>query len=134
VHIIFGTLDESTASDGEVELSQSLQTVFANFAKNPQGASFAPNWPAYEPDGSGYTLVPSLAKIAYHGNVQLDNFVEPVDPSSTVSFGISIRRAVCLSALLLSTGWAVRDMGPISGFSSLKESEFLWTMEVGNIR
>jgi hypothetical protein len=86
VHIVFGTLNRSTTTADEVELSQSLQNAFATFVKNP-GASPAPNWPAYEADVSGNTAVSTLAKIAYHGNVQLDDFVEPIDPSSTVSTG-----------------------------------------------
>ena len=81
VHIIFGTIDNSTATAAEAELSHSLQTAFANFVKNP-GVSPAPKWPAYKANAS----VPTLAKIAYHGNVQPDKFVEPVDPSSMVSF------------------------------------------------
>ena len=82
MHIIFGTLNRLTATADEVELSQSVQNAFATFVKDP-GASPAPNWPAYEAD----TAVSTLAKIAYHGNVQLDDFVGPIDPSSMVSIG-----------------------------------------------
>jgi hypothetical protein len=85
VHIVFGTINNATATASEAELSKSVQAAFANFVKNPGGPSPAPNWPAYEADASVLTL----AKIAYHGNVQLPNFVEPVDPSSMVSIGTS---------------------------------------------
>jgi len=75
--ILFGTYNSSTATTAEVELSQSFQTAFANFAKNPVNVSPAPNWPAYEPTGR------TLAKIAYRGNVDFDDFVKPVHPIST---------------------------------------------------
>ena len=64
-------------------MSQSLQTTFANFVKDPKGAYPAPNWSAYKTDAS----LLSLAKIAYHGNVQLCDFVDPVDPNTMVSIG-----------------------------------------------
>lgn len=82
VPIVFGTFNRSTATAAEVELSHSLQTAFANFAKDPVDASPAPNWPSYHP---GLPAVPSVAKIAYHGNVGLDDFVEPIQPNSIVS-------------------------------------------------
>jgi hypothetical protein len=78
VPILFGTFNRSTATSAEVELSQSLQTAFANFIKNPN-SSPAPHWPPYS------TYTPTLAKIAYRGNVEFGNFVEPVQPDSTVS-------------------------------------------------
>jgi hypothetical protein len=81
VRITFGTINNATATAEEAELSKSVQTAFATFVKDPGGTSPAPNWPAYEADAS----VPTLAKITYHGNVQLNNFVEPVDPRSMVS-------------------------------------------------
>ncbi|KAH9959039.1 Alpha/Beta hydrolase protein [Russula compacta] len=59
--ILFGTYDCSTATAAEVELSHSFQTALANFAKNPANSP-APNWPSYNPS------LPTLAKIAYHGN------------------------------------------------------------------
>ncbi len=68
----------------EVELSQSLQTPLANFAKNPN-SSPAPHWPPYEHEVSANADTPTLAKIAYQGNVDVGNFVEPVQPDSTVS-------------------------------------------------
>ena len=67
-----------------VELSQSLQTPFANIAKNPNSLP-APHWPPYEPEVSGNARTHTLAKIAYQGNVDFGNFVEPVKPGSTVS-------------------------------------------------
>jgi hypothetical protein len=84
VPILFGTFNGSTATAAEVELSQSLQTAFANFAKNPN-SSPAPHWPPYEPEDSGNAYTPTLAKIAYEGNVDFGNFVETVQPNSTVS-------------------------------------------------
>ncbi|KAN0126023.1 carboxylic ester hydrolase [Russula decolorans] len=80
--ILFGTFNRSTATSAEVELSQSLQTAFANFAKNPN-SSPAPHWPPYEPDVSGNACTPTLAKIAYQGNTDFGNFVQPVQPNST---------------------------------------------------
>jgi carboxylesterase 2 len=84
VPILFGALNSSTATSAEVELSQSLQTAFANFAKNPD-SSPAPHWPPYEPEVSGKADTPTLAKIAYQGNVDCEDFVQPVQPDSTVS-------------------------------------------------
>ena len=82
--ILFGTFNRSTATSEEVELSQSLETAFANFAKNPN-SSPAPHWPRYEPELSGNAYSHTLAKIAYEGNVGFGNFVQPVQPDSTVS-------------------------------------------------
>ena len=82
--ILFGTFNRSTATSAEVELSQSFQTAFANFAKNPN-SSPAPHWPSYTPEVSGNAYTPTLAKIAYEGNVDYENFVQPVQPDSTVS-------------------------------------------------
>ncbi|KAI0251022.1 Alpha/Beta hydrolase protein [Lactifluus subvellereus] len=81
--ILFGTFNRSTATAAEVELSHTLQMAFANFAKDPVNASPAPNWPAYKPDLPGVTVAPTLAKIAYHGNVCMNDFIEPVQPNST---------------------------------------------------
>ena len=82
--ILFGTFNTSTATSAEVELSQTLQTAFANFAKNPN-SSPAPHWPPYEPELPGNAYTHTLAKLAYQGNVGFGNFVEPVKPGSTVS-------------------------------------------------
>jgi len=108
--ILFGTYNISTATSAEVELSQSFQTAFANFVRDPN-SSPAPQWVPYEPElsqtglqtafaniandpnsspapqwapyktelsGDDYTL----AKIAYQGNVDFDDFVQPVEPDS----------------------------------------------------
>src|SRR5712672_1016184 len=85
VPILFGTFNRPTASAAEAKLSQSIQTAFANFAKNPVNASLAPSWPPYERDFLGIAPVPALARIAYQGNVGFDDFVQPVQPISTVS-------------------------------------------------
>ena len=82
MRIVFGTFNRSTATTDEIELSQTLQTAFGNFVKDPD-SEFASNWPRYNVNISA----PTLAKIAYHGNVQPDNFVEPVDPNDTVRVG-----------------------------------------------
>ena len=84
VPILFGTFNRSTATSAEVELSRSLQTAFANFAKNPN-SSPAPHWAPYEPEVSGNAYTHTLAKIAYQGNMGFGNFVQPVQPDSTVS-------------------------------------------------
>ena len=76
--ILFGTYNRSTATPAEVELSQSFQTALANFAKDPTNSP-APNWPSYN------ASLPTLAKIAYDGNVDSNNFVEPALPNSMVS-------------------------------------------------
>lgn len=83
VPLLFGTFNRSTATAAEAELSQSLQTAFANFIKDPVNAP-APNWPAYEPGFLGIAPLPTLAEIAYEGNVGLDDFVKPVQPISRV--------------------------------------------------
>ena len=85
VPILFGTYNRSTATAAEVELSKSLQTAFANFVKDPMNASLAPNWPAYEPGIVGIAPVPTLAEIAYQGNMRFDDFIQPVQPISKVS-------------------------------------------------
>jgi hypothetical protein len=87
VPILFGTFNKSTATAAEVELSQNFQTAFANFVKDPVNTPPAPNWPRYQPGLLGSAVAPTLARIAYYGNVQLDNFVEPVEPISVVSIG-----------------------------------------------
>jgi hypothetical protein len=85
VPILFGTYNRSTATAAEIELSKSLQRAFANFVKNPVNAPPAPNWAAYEPGFVGVASVPTLAEIAYQGNVGFDDFIEPVQPISKVS-------------------------------------------------
>lgn len=83
--LLFGTFNRSTATAAEAELSQSLQTAFANFVKDPLNASPAPNWPAYESGFLGISDIPTLAEIAYAGNVGFGDFVKPVQPISKVS-------------------------------------------------
>jgi carboxylesterase type B len=80
--ILFGTYNTSTATCREVELSRSLQTAFANFVKDPNGSP-APNWPPYEPGFLGIARNPTLAKIAYEGNVAPDDFINLVQPIAT---------------------------------------------------
>jgi hypothetical protein len=77
VPILFGTYNSSTATSAEVELSQSLQTAFANFVKNPN-SSPAPRWPAYQPEVSGSACNPTLTKFVDQGNVDsgFRNFVK----------------------------------------------------------
>ncbi|KAH9994629.1 Alpha/Beta hydrolase protein [Russula vinacea] len=82
--ILFGTYNTTTATAPEVELSQSLQTAFANFVRDPN-VSPAPNWPPYEPGFLGIARNPTLAKIAYEENVAPDDFINLVQPIATVS-------------------------------------------------
>jgi len=116
VTIIFGTFDRSTASSAEVALSHSLQTAFAKFVKDPGGESPVPNWPSYELVLSGDSTTSTLAKIAYHGNVDLNNFVEPFEPHSMVSTGVKRVRSGLSTEWQI--GWTVSAMGPIPGFPS----------------
>ncbi|KAK7436643.1 hypothetical protein VKT23_019050 [Stygiomarasmius scandens] len=74
---LFGTFNASTATPDEVTLSNTFQTVVANFIKNPD-ASPAPNWEKYVPGSNTQTL----AKLAYQGNVQVDNMVMPAQSDS----------------------------------------------------
>jgi len=69
---LFGTFNPSTSTDNEVTLSKTFQTAIANFIKNPN-ESPAPNWPKYIPG----SLTQTLARLAYVGNVETDNFVQP---------------------------------------------------------
>ena len=85
VPIAFGTYNTSTASTAEVELSRSFQTALADFAKNPVNLSPRIDWPPYEPGGLRVASNPTLAKIAYEGNVHLDDFIKLVQPISLVS-------------------------------------------------
>jgi len=80
--ILFGTYNRSTATAAEIELSKSLQRAFANFVKNPVNTPPAPIWAAYEPGFVGIASVPTLAEIAYQGNVGFDDFIEPAQPIS----------------------------------------------------
>jgi len=74
---LFGTFNASTATPDEVTLSNTFQTAIANFVKSPT-QSPAPNWPKYVPG----PLTKTLAKLAYNGNVNLNNFVQAVTSDS----------------------------------------------------
>ncbi|KAF8528406.1 Alpha/Beta hydrolase protein [Hysterangium stoloniferum] len=69
---IFGTFNQTTATPAEVQLSNTMQTVWTNFIKNPF-ANPAPGWEQFRPDNSTQTL----AKLSFDGNVQLGNVVQP---------------------------------------------------------
>ncbi|KAF8577513.1 alpha/beta-hydrolase [Ramaria rubella] len=71
VGLIFGTHNFSTSTPAEITLSHTLQTVWANFIKNPT-ESPAPNWKRFIPGNNTDTL----AKLAFQGNVQLNNVVQ----------------------------------------------------------
>ncbi|KAI0066371.1 alpha/beta-hydrolase [Artomyces pyxidatus] len=81
VRILFGTYNTSSATPAEATLSASLQAAFANFVKDPT-VSPAQNWSQYDPGLLGITLAPTLAAIAYNGNVDPGNFVQPEQQSS----------------------------------------------------
>lgn len=70
---IFGTFNASSATPAEKTLSHTIQTAWANFIKNPKTPP-APNWERFLP---GNTSNNTLAKLAFNGNVQLSNLVQP---------------------------------------------------------
>ncbi|KAJ7103838.1 Alpha/Beta hydrolase protein [Mycena epipterygia] len=74
---LFGTFNRSTATPAEVTWSSAFQTVIFNFVKNPN-VSLAVNWPKYIPEPPAKTFT----KLAYRGNVDPDNFVDPVESTS----------------------------------------------------
>ncbi|KAJ7899306.1 Alpha/Beta hydrolase protein [Mycena olivaceomarginata] len=74
---IFGTFNHSTATSSEVELSHTMQTLIANFVKNPSVPP-APHWPKYVPGNTTTTL----AGLAYEGNVALRNVVQVAESDS----------------------------------------------------
>ncbi|KAJ6513515.1 Carboxylesterase [Mycena vulgaris] len=74
---LFGTFIRATATPAEVTWSTTFQTAIANFVKNPN-TSPALNWPKYVPGSSTKTL----AKLAYNGNVEPNNFVDAVQSDS----------------------------------------------------
>ncbi|KAJ7916494.1 Alpha/Beta hydrolase protein [Mycena leptocephala] len=74
---IFGTFNRSTATPSEITLSHTMETVIANFVKNPL-VSPAPRWPKYVPGNRTKTL----AKLAYDGNVGLGDVVQAVESDS----------------------------------------------------
>ncbi|KAF7370311.1 Carboxylic ester hydrolase [Mycena sanguinolenta] len=74
---LFGTFNRSTATPAEAAWSATFQTAVANFIKDPN-TSPAVNWPKYLPGPSAETF----AKLAYNGNVEPGNFVDPVASTS----------------------------------------------------
>ncbi|KAK1216287.1 hypothetical protein PQX77_021096 [Marasmius sp. AFHP31] len=75
--ILFGYLNQSTAKPEELELSRTFQTVIGNFIKNPTGSDEslpAPGWAKYGEDGN-------LAKLAFEGNVEMENIAQMVKSS-----------------------------------------------------
>ncbi|KAJ6481068.1 Carboxylesterase [Mycena sanguinolenta] len=70
---LFGTFNRSTATPAEAVWSTTFQTAVANFIKNPS-TSPAVHWPKYIPGPPAKTF----AKLAYNGNVEPGNFVDPV--------------------------------------------------------
>ncbi|KAF8142666.1 hypothetical protein K438DRAFT_1784467 [Mycena galopus ATCC 62051] len=76
---IFGTYP-SDATAAEKTLSLTMQTIVANFARNP-AATPAPNWPKYVPGNTTLTL----AQLAYLSNVALSDVVETVRSVTVVS-------------------------------------------------
>jgi cholinesterase len=77
---LFGTFNRSTATPAEATWSGTFQTAIANFIKDPT-ASPALNWQKYVPGPPAVTL----AKLAYSGNVEPGNFIDPVPSSAIVS-------------------------------------------------
>ncbi|KAJ7509590.1 Carboxylesterase [Mycena galericulata] len=77
IGILFGTFNRTTATPAEATWSRTFQTAIANFIKDPT-TSPALHWPKYIPGPSAKTL----AKLAYNGNVEPDNFVDPVQSNS----------------------------------------------------
>ncbi|THV04330.1 alpha/beta-hydrolase [Dendrothele bispora CBS 962.96] len=67
---LFGTYNSSTATTDEVTWSRTFQSAIGSFIRNPEGGP-ASTWPEYLP-----TEEKTVAKLAYSGNVDPDNFVE----------------------------------------------------------
>ena len=76
----FGTINKTSAPPDEVTFSSTFQTAISNFIRDPSTPP-AKNWAKYIPTNSSMTL----AKIAYDGNVEPDNFVQAVGSESLVS-------------------------------------------------
>ncbi|KAJ7706471.1 Alpha/Beta hydrolase protein [Mycena rosella] len=76
---IFGTFNVSTATPAEVTLSRTMQTLIANFVKDPAQPP-ADGWPKYVPGNGTRTL----AKLAYEGNVQANDVVQAVESDAMV--------------------------------------------------
>jgi hypothetical protein len=78
--------EDETASEEALLRGIDLQ-IRHSPVKNPN-SSPAPHWYPYEPEVLGNAMnayTHTLAKIAYQGNVGFGNFVQPVQPNSTVS-------------------------------------------------
>ncbi|KAF8528405.1 Alpha/Beta hydrolase protein [Hysterangium stoloniferum] len=69
---IFGTFNQTTATPAEVQLSRTMQTIWTNFIKDPF-SNPTPEWKQFLPDNSTQTL----SKLAFDGNVELGNVVQP---------------------------------------------------------
>jgi hypothetical protein len=76
---LFGTFNRSTATPAEVTWSATFQTAVANFIKDPN-TSPAVNWPKFVAGPPAKTF----AKLAYNGNVEPGNFVDPVASATLV--------------------------------------------------
>ncbi|KAJ7190399.1 Alpha/Beta hydrolase protein [Mycena pura] len=74
---LFGTFNRSTATPAEATWSATFQTAIANFVKNPEVPP-AVKWPRYVTG----PLAKTFAKLAYNGNVEPGNFVDPVASGS----------------------------------------------------
>lgn len=68
---IFGTFVQATASPAEITLSKTMQKTWANFIKNPTSPPTL-NWERFLPGNA----TNGLAKLAFNGNVQLNNVVQ----------------------------------------------------------
>ncbi|KAF8584336.1 alpha/beta-hydrolase [Ramaria rubella] len=69
---IFGNYNKTTATPAEKTLSRTMQTMWAKFIKDPTVPP-VPNWKRFTPGNNTDTL----AMLAYKGNVQLGNVVDP---------------------------------------------------------
>jgi hypothetical protein len=111
---LFGTFDRATATPAEVTWSTTFQTAISNFIKDPS-RSPAVNWPKYVPGPATNTL----AKLAYNGNVDPDNFVDAVQSNSLVSLNLTTS-FVDFLLIIWTEGRALRRVvGPVFGFYGL---------------
>jgi hypothetical protein len=115
VQELFGTFNTTTATASEATLSSSFQTAFANFIKNPT-TSPAENWPQYVPGNATQTL----AKIAYVGNVDPDNFVQAVQSDSSVRAFSAYVRGLAKVTIMGCIGWSLCPLGFSFGLQALK--------------
>ncbi|KAF9261768.1 alpha/beta-hydrolase [Marasmius fiardii PR-910] len=86
LELIFGTFTRTTSGNNKVILLRSLQTAIANFVKDPSQLP-ARDWSQYDPNRK------TLAELAFNGNVDFDNFVNPV--TSATEDGTCKRPAGC---------------------------------------